>query len=308
MKKVYILLVMVLAMIACTASSAEHYGALLNLDFVFRTYLKTLSEDGMNYTRIFTGSYFEIEGESFGIQNNTLAPKKTSIITPWGIVVDSRNGNWKYDLSSWNKAYFQRLHDFMAAAAEYDIIVEAEQQFAREVTLGVIVTRPLTVWHTIIPGFFIVDFLRRGSAIRQYTKHFMFSRQLALDAAVAAMQTENKILMGSNLADNIGIRLESLKLYSSDLVKAYAELIEILAAHYLKLLNAEGDTMYHLIEHAYQNTENFKHFIETITPAENKVDRQVIKQLGGTEKVKEKILTEQQQIAKRRQKILEEVF
>ena len=27
---------------------------------------------------------------------------------------------------------------------KYDIIVNAEQQFAREVTLGVIVTRPLT--------------------------------------------------------------------------------------------------------------------------------------------------------------------
>ena len=35
---------------------------------------------------------------------------------------------------------------------KYDIIVDAEQQFAREVTLGVIVTRPLTVWHYIIPG------------------------------------------------------------------------------------------------------------------------------------------------------------
>jgi hypothetical protein len=105
-------------------TSAEHYGALLNLDFDYHKYLKTLSEDGMNYTRIFTGSYFEIEGESFGIQNNTLAPKKERIITPWLIVVDSRSGNWKYDLSNWNEAYFQRLHDFMAEAAKYDIIVE----------------------------------------------------------------------------------------------------------------------------------------------------------------------------------------
>ena len=73
-----------------------------------------------------------------------------------------------------------------------DIIMNAEEQFAREVTLGVIVTRPLTAWHTIIPGFFIVDFLRRGSAIRQYTKHFMFPRKLALDAAVAVTREEDK--------------------------------------------------------------------------------------------------------------------
>ena len=46
-------------------SSAEHYGAVLNLGFDYQRYLRVLSEDGMNYTRIFTGTYFEIEGESF---------------------------------------------------------------------------------------------------------------------------------------------------------------------------------------------------------------------------------------------------
>jgi hypothetical protein len=191
---------------------------------------------------------------------------------------------------------------------KYDIILQAEQQFAREVTLGVIVTRPLTVWHTIIPGFFIIDFLRRGSAIRQYTKHFMFPRKLALDAAVIGMQAENKEPAVADPAAPIRTWLESLNLYSADLVKAHVKLIEVLAAHYLKLLNAEGDTMNILIEHAYQNAENYKQFVEVITSAENEVDRQVIEQLGGNEKVNEKILAEQEQIAKRRQKILDAVF
>ena len=188
------------------------------------------------------------------------------------------------------------------------IIVNAEEQFAREVTLGVIVTRPLTIWHSIIPGMFVIDFLRRGSAIRQYTKHFMFPRKLGLDAAVAEMQGENNETISSDLEDNIRIWLESLNLYSSDLLEAHVALVGILAAHYLKLLNSDGDTFDLLIEHAYQNHDNFKRFIETVTSAENEVDRQVIGQLGGEEKVKEKILAEQQQIAKRRQKILEEVF
>lgn len=191
---------------------------------------------------------------------------------------------------------------------KYNIIVGAEQQLAREVTLGIIVTRPVTVWHYLIPGFFIIDFLRRGRAIRQYTKHFMFPRKLAMDAAAAEMQGENNASMRSDLEDNTGIWLGSLKIYSPDLVKAHLELIEILAAHYLKLLNAEGDTFSLLIEHAYQNSDNFEQFIKTVTTAENEVNRQVIQQLGGNEKVKEKIEAEQQQIAKRRHKILEEVF
>jgi hypothetical protein len=191
---------------------------------------------------------------------------------------------------------------------KYTIIVNAEEQFAREVTLGVIVTRPLTAWHSIIPGMFIVDFLRRGRAIRQYTEHYMFPRKLGLDAAVAEMRGENKKTISPELEDNVSFWLESQNLFSSDLTQAHVELIARLKAHYLKLLNSDGDTFNLLIEHAYQNRDNFKQFIDTITSAEKEVDRQVIEQRVDEEKVKDKILAEQQQIAKRRQKILEEVF
>jgi hypothetical protein len=105
-------------------SSAEHYGAVLNLDFDYEKYLQTLAEEGMNYTRIFTGTYFEISGESFGIKYNTLAPDRSKIITPWAIVVADLSGRVKYDLSAWNEAYFVRLKDFIAMAADQDIIVE----------------------------------------------------------------------------------------------------------------------------------------------------------------------------------------
>jgi len=191
---------------------------------------------------------------------------------------------------------------------KYNIIENAEQQFAREVTLGVIVTSHLTAWYYFIPGYFIIDFLRRSRAIRQFTKYFMFPRKLAMDMAVVEMQGKNKASISSDLKDNIRIWLESLKLYSPDLERAHVGLIEILTAHYLKLLNAKGDTFYVLIKHAYQHRDHFKQFIETITSAENEVDCRVIEQLGGEDKVKEKILAQQQQIAKRRQKILEDVF
>jgi len=105
-------------------SSAEHYGALINLDFDYERYLQTLSGEGMNYTRIFTGTYFEIEGESFDIQNNTLAPASDRILTPWEKVGTGPGKDEKYDLARWNEAYFERLKDMMGVASEYDIIVE----------------------------------------------------------------------------------------------------------------------------------------------------------------------------------------
>src|SRR5450432_3989857 len=55
-------------------TSGEHYGAVMNADFDFHKYLATLSAEGMNYTRLFPGSYVEAPGKSFGIQRNDIAP------------------------------------------------------------------------------------------------------------------------------------------------------------------------------------------------------------------------------------------
>ncbi|MEQ9440493.1 MAG: hypothetical protein RIG62_15670 [Cyclobacteriaceae bacterium] len=106
-------------------TSAEHYGAVLNLDFDYEAYLETMQQEGMNYTRIFTGSYVEIPG-SFGIGNNTLAPAPNRFLAPWKRTDEAGlyEGEKKFDLSQWEPAYFERLNDFIRAADERDIIVE----------------------------------------------------------------------------------------------------------------------------------------------------------------------------------------
>jgi hypothetical protein len=96
-------------------TSAEHYGAVINGDFDWRKYLATLARDGMNYTRIFTGTYRETPGD-FGIERNTLAPVR--FIAPW----PQRDG--KFDLEAWNPEYFQRLKSFVAEAEKLGIAVE----------------------------------------------------------------------------------------------------------------------------------------------------------------------------------------
>jgi len=74
-------------------SSAEHYGAVLNLDFDYKRYLASLREGGFNYTRIFTGTYVETVHNIFGIENNTLAPEEGRYLAPW------LRKEGKYDLS-----------------------------------------------------------------------------------------------------------------------------------------------------------------------------------------------------------------
>ncbi len=59
-------------------SSGEHYGAVLNADFDYRRYLDALAAEGMNYTRLFGGSYVEAPAKSFGILRNDLAPGRAA--------------------------------------------------------------------------------------------------------------------------------------------------------------------------------------------------------------------------------------
>lgn len=106
-------------------TSAEHYGAVINLDFDYVTYLETLAGDNLNLTRVFTGAYVEPAG-AFKIDRNTLAPMEGRFICPWARSETSgyANGGNKFDLTRWDEAYFKRLHDFMREADKRNIIVE----------------------------------------------------------------------------------------------------------------------------------------------------------------------------------------
>lgn len=107
-------------------TSGEHYGAVLNADFDYRKYLDSLHSDGLNYTRLFPGSYVEVPAKSFGIQRNDLAPAEGRFIAPWkrSTTPGYAGGGNKFDLDAWNPEYFARLHDFLSEASRRGIVVE----------------------------------------------------------------------------------------------------------------------------------------------------------------------------------------
>jgi hypothetical protein len=106
-------------------TSGEHYGAVLNLDFDYVRYLDALAKDGLNLTRLFSGTYREVPS-SFGITDNTLAPKPGRYAAPWArsTVPGDYDGGMKFDLSRGDESYFRRLKDFMAEAHERGVVVE----------------------------------------------------------------------------------------------------------------------------------------------------------------------------------------
>jgi hypothetical protein len=100
-------------------TSGEHYGAVMNPDFDYKVYLKTLQNDGLNLTRTMTGAYFEPAG-AFNISKNTLGPDKSKFLCPWKRI----GSELKFDLTQWDEAYFVRLKDFMGEAQKRGVIVE----------------------------------------------------------------------------------------------------------------------------------------------------------------------------------------
>jgi hypothetical protein len=106
-------------------TSAEHYGAVLNLDFDYVKYLDELQACGLNHTRLWTGTYREIAG-SFAISENTLAPLPGRYLAPWARSTTAGyfDGGNKFDLTRWDEAYFTRLKDFLTQASKRGIIVE----------------------------------------------------------------------------------------------------------------------------------------------------------------------------------------
>ncbi len=105
-------------------TSAEHYGAVVNGDFDYVAYLDALQSYGLNYTRIYPGFLFEPAGKF--VKGNTLGVRPRSLVLPWarsGEPGYMLGGN-KFDLDRWDSAFFSRLGDFLAKAAERGIVVE----------------------------------------------------------------------------------------------------------------------------------------------------------------------------------------
>jgi hypothetical protein len=108
--------------------STEHYGAVLNLDFDYRTYLDTIHAAGLNLTRIVPGTTLESTTTEVwrGHDQNPLAPRPGRYLAPWvrSATPGAGDGGNKFDLDRWDDKFFARLRDFVHRAGERGIVVE----------------------------------------------------------------------------------------------------------------------------------------------------------------------------------------
>lgn len=106
-------------------STAEHFGAVVNLDFDYVPYLDELKAHGFNFTQVFSGIMVEEEKSNLLGYDNPLAPHAGRLVVPWArsSVPGYANGGNKFDLSKFDQSYFNRLNDFVSEAGKRGIVV-----------------------------------------------------------------------------------------------------------------------------------------------------------------------------------------
>jgi hypothetical protein len=190
----------------------------------------------------------------------------------------------------------------------YDLILSAEDSFARAVALGIWIQRPLTAWHYLLPGMFLWDIIKRRMAIQQYSALFLFPRKLALDAARQMIEGDDRNGLLSRTENKIQEWLFVQKAYSPRILSGHMEQIRILLDHYSRLLQAEGESYSRLIRNTFGTREKYEGYLTRVAAAEGEVDQALAEIQGGTAESWDRLRAEQMQVAHLRKKEVDRIF
>jgi hypothetical protein len=188
------------------------------------------------------------------------------------------------------------------------VVLDGEESFARAVALGVILKRPVSAWHFLLPGMFLFDFLRRSSEIKRYGDLFLFPRKLALDGALEMINGKDRKNILSRAEEAIRTWLISLKLDSDRLCGAHMEEIRLLIDHYSNLLQAEGNHYTSLIKEVYKTRGQYETYLQQLTAKEQEVDQAIADIHGNAENIWARLRAEALQVAELREKETNRIF
>ena len=190
----------------------------------------------------------------------------------------------------------------------YQMILSAEEAFARGVALGIWMQRPLSAWHFLLPGMFIWDIINRRRAIQQYSTVFLFPRKLALDAALQTTEGKDRDTLLSKTEIEIQEWLSVQKVYSPRILRGHMEQVWILLDHYSRLLQAKGGSYSRVIRSAYETRGIYEAYLARLSAAEGEVDQGLAQIQGGTAESWDRLRAEQVQVVQLRKKEVERIF
>ena len=169
---------------------------------------------------------------------------------------------------------------------KYNAIRAQERQLAKAVTKKVIKMPEVTIWAFMIPFIFFFNFLRYKRASETFALNFLFTKKLALDAALditSQRQSRQDALESIDSKTQAILAEDKQGVYSENIRRKQLAEIDLLLDHYLKLLEAEGTGYETLIKNAYPTKRDYEAFLHKLGPAEKAVNHVAIQAIGATE-------------------------
>jgi len=166
---------------------------------------------------------------------------------------------------------------------KFDIILSREQRMARAIALKAIRPKPLSVWEVTVPVIFIMGYMRAKADREVFSQNMLFTKKLALEAALDMIRTETSqadalIKIEHKTQDLLSSVPDGI--YSEDIRREQFKEIELLIAHFCRLIQAPGGDYAALVVHAYQSRDGYSRFNEQLAAAENAVTQAARRTLG----------------------------
>lgn len=163
-----------------------------------------------------------------------------------------------------------------ATQQTHQLIWNHEQHFARELAREVVEKPRLTVWRVLFPPLLIYHYLKLReyqADLETFAKGVLRSKILAMESALEEATTGKK-----DAAYKSAFGAQDPESTPGEIRFRNAQIaeVELLKAHYLKLLRSQGSSYQALIKKTYKSTGEYRRFLTKLAQAEDAVQKEVL--------------------------------
>ncbi len=166
---------------------------------------------------------------------------------------------------------------------KFELILSREQRMARAIALKAIRPKQLSVWEVMVPVIFIMGYMRAKADREVFSQNMLFTKKMALEAALNMIRKE---MSQADALVKIEHKTQELLssvpdgIYSEEIRREQLKEIELLIAHFCRLIQAQGKDYAALVAHAYQSIEGYRRFNDQLAAAESAVTQAARRTLG----------------------------
>jgi hypothetical protein len=166
---------------------------------------------------------------------------------------------------------------------KFDLILSREQRLARAIALKAIRPKPLSVWEVMVPVIFIMGYMRAKADREVFSQNMLFTKKLALEAALDMIRKETSqadalVKIEHKTKDLLSSVPDGI--YSEEIRREQLKEIELLIAHFCRLIQAQGRDYAALVVNAYQSLDGYRRFNDQLAAAESAVTQAARRTLG----------------------------